>query len=135
MCVFCDIASGNIPSNRVFETEDVIAILDIKPVSSGHILVMPKRHAANFEESDDTLLAKLISGVKQAGRLVKEKLGAPGYCVIENNDPVAGQVIPHIHFHVIPRYEGDGLPLWPGKDYQEGEAEEILFKLTRQNNK
>lgn len=129
MCVFCKIISGDIPSYKIFEDERTLAFLDIKPVRPGHILVIPKKHFHNLEEINSEDLTALIQTVKKIGGLLKDKLKVEGYNVITNNDAVAGQVVPHLHFHIIPRAMDDGLPLWPGCDYQSGEAEQILEKL------
>lgn len=128
-CLFCKIIAGQVPCDKVYEDDDTLAFLDINPVSPGHTLVVPKQHFANMEDIDDDTLAKVITVVKMVGGSIKSGLGVDGYNVTENNDPVAGQVIPHIHFHVIPRSEGDGLRPWPGNPYQGEEAEEILSKI------
>ncbi|MDP3836921.1 MAG: HIT family protein [bacterium] len=129
MCVFCKIIAGEIPAYKVYEDERVLAFLDITPVHVGHTLVIPKKHVANLEaiESDD--LTALILAVKKIGKKIKENLAYDGYNVLENNDPVAGQVISHIHFHLIPRKAGDGLNRWPDNKYAEGEEEDTMNKL------
>ncbi len=129
MCIFCQIINNEIPSPRVYEDDKALAFLDIAPVNPGHTLVVPKRHYENIEAIPAEELGELMKTVKKIGALLKDKLGIPGYNVMENNDPVAGQVVRHLHFHIIPRHEGDGLALWPGHSYKEGEAEEILKKL------
>ncbi len=129
MCLFCKIVSGEVPSYKVYEDEAVLAFLDISPCNPGHTLVIPKDHYANMEEIPENKLCLLISAVKKIGQSIKENLGVPGYNVSENNDSVAGQIIPHIHFHIIPRREGDGLRPWPQGKYADGEAEEILNKI------
>lgn len=129
MCIFCQIIAGEIPSYQVYEDERVLAFLDIRPINSGDILVVVKKHAANFEEVAEEDLQAAILAVKKIGRLIKEKLGYAGYNVIENNDPVAGQEVPHLHFHIIPRLAGDGIKFWPSHNYAPGEAEAILLKL------
>ncbi len=131
MCVFCEIIKGSIPSHKVYEDDDVYAFLDIAPVSYGHTLVVPKEHYANMETIPEDVLCKLIAAVKKVGKAVKEGLGVAGYNISENNDPVAGQVIPHIHFHVIPRRRDDGLKLWPQGKYGDGEAEEVAEKIRK----
>ena len=73
MCVFCDIVSGKIPVHKVFETEEVLAVLDINPTAPGHILVMPKPHAANMEEISEELLNQVIAGVKKAPLSLMER--------------------------------------------------------------
>lgn len=128
-CLFCKIVSGEIPSYKVYEDENILAFLDVAPVSPGHTLVVPKKHFTNLEDIPENELCALIRAVKKIGKSIKAGLGAPGYNVSENNDPAAGQVIPHIHFHVIPRAKGDSLELWPQGKYQAGEAEEVLKKI------
>ncbi|MDD3285374.1 MAG: HIT family protein [Patescibacteria group bacterium] len=129
MCLFCKIVSGEVPSFQVYEDGRVLAFLDIAPVHKGHILVIPKRHYANLEEIPEEELQSLITAVKKCGLMLKEKLAYAGYNVSENNDPVAGQEIPHLHFHVIPRIAGDNLPLWRKEAYAPGEAEAICAQL------
>jgi len=130
MCIFCQIVNREIPAQIVYEDVDTLAFLDIKPVNPGHILVIPKKHYQNLEEVPVEELQKIIVIVKKMGALLKEKLGVAGYNIAENNDPVAGQIIPHLHFHVIPRHQDDGNNLWDQRDYQPGEAEEVMKKLT-----
>jgi len=128
-CIFCKIAAGELPSFKVYEDEDTLAFLDIRPANYGHTLVIPKKHLVNLEEVDEKVLCQVMGTVKKVGRAIKAGLGAAGYNVMENNDPVAGQIVPHLHFHVVPRKENDGLKPWPQGRYNEGEAEYILKKI------
>jgi histidine triad (HIT) family protein len=128
-CIFCKIIVGEIPSYKVYEDEFTLAFLDINPVNFGHTLVIPKKHFVNIDEADEETLCQVIRIVKKVGESFKKNLGAPGYNVQENNDPAAGQVVPHLHFHVVPRNLDDGLGLWPQKKYKENEAEEVLNKI------
>jgi histidine triad (HIT) family protein len=130
-CVFCKIVAGQIPSAKVYEDEAILAFLDIAPVHDGHVLVIPKKHYANLEAMPEDELCVLIKAVKKIGRALKEGLGIPGYNVTENNDPVAGQIIGHLHFHIIPRKEDDGLHLWPQGRYGEGQMEEVAQKIRK----
>ena len=130
MCVFCQIAAGELPAHKIYEDEKFLAFLDIKPVNLGHTLVIPKQHYADLEAIPPAELAELIIVAQKIGRLLKERLGVTGYNLTENNGAVAGQIIPHLHFHVIPRHEGDGHVTWMQSQYGPGEAEEILKKLT-----
>jgi len=129
-CIFCKIANKEIPCHKVFEDEKVLAFLDIAPVNPGHVLVIPKKHFQNFEEIPEDELCALAKAVKKIGQAVKSRLGVEGYNVLENNGPAAGQIISHIHFHVIPRKSDDGLKHWPQNKYKEGEAGEIASKIT-----
>jgi len=117
----------------VYEDENTLAFLDIAPVNPGHTLIVPKKHYINMEEIPEDQLCQLAAVIKKIGKAVKDGLGAEGYNVTENNDPISGQIVPHLHFHVIPRRQGDGLRLWPQGEYGEGEAEEILKKLSINN--
>ena len=128
-CIFCKIIANEIPSHKVYEDENVLAFLDIAPVNPGHTLVVPKKHYANLEEISADELCLVIKAVKKVGQAIKSGLKAPGYNIAVNNDPVAGQVVPHLHFHLIPRKEGDGHQLWQQGKYNEDEAENIVNKL------
>jgi len=128
-CIFCKIVAGEIPSHKVYEDGRVLAFLDIRPVHPGHTLVIPKQHYLNMEEIPAEELAALMAVVKAVGKLLKDKLGIAGYNIGENNDPVAGREVPHLHFHVMPRRAGDGFKLWPQREYGPDEAEEVIKKL------
>lgn len=128
-CVFCKIVSEELPSYKVYEDKDTMAFLDINPTAFGHTLVIPKKHFSNFEAIPEDLLQKTILVVKKIGQSIKDNLEVVGYNVCENNDPGANQIIPHIHFHLIPRYKNDHLDPWPQAKYPEGKAQEILEKI------
>jgi histidine triad (HIT) family protein len=111
-CIFCRIANGGIPSeNVVYDDADAMAFLDINPASAGHTLVIPKKHFKDIMEIPDAELSKLMSAVKKVARAVKKGTGADGINVIQNNGEAAGQAVHHIHFHIIPRNDGDGITL------------------------
>ena len=129
-CIFCKIVKGEISSYKVYEDKTVLAFLDKMPVTSGHTLVIPKKHFRNIEEAPEKTLCQIMKAVKKIGKAIKNGLGAEGYNVAENNDPVAGQLIPHLHFHIIPREKNDGLRPWPQRKYKEKEPEKILKKIT-----
>lgn len=131
MCVFCQIISQEIPCYEVYEDQKALAFLDIKPSSPGHTLVVPKNHYSNLEEISEEDLSALIVAVKKAGQILKDRLGVSDYNVVVNNGSVAGQIVDHLHFHIIPRQENDGLPFPSGRPYQPGEAEAIVDKLTK----
>jgi len=128
-CIFCKIINNEIPSYKIYEDEKILAFLDINPVNPGHTLVITKKHFKNMEEIPEEELCFLIKAVKKIGKAIKEGLEVKGYNINENNDKIAGQVIPHIHFHIIPRNENDNLHLWPQYKYKEGQADEIINKI------
>ena len=130
MCIFCKIVSGELPSYKVYEDDKVLAFLNIEPVSIGHILVIPKKHVVSLEETSPEDLTAVMLVVQKIGGTLKKKLGVDGYNVGENNGSAAGQTIPHLHFHLIPRHENDGLPSWPKMENVSDNLEEIAKKLT-----
>ena len=115
-CIFCKIIDGQIPSYKVYENDSLLAFLDIFPKSYGHIVVVPKKHYYNFLDMPDDDICNFFKELKKISILIKEKLKIDGFNLVQNNFPAAGQVIPHLHFHIIPRMKGDGpLRMIPGK--------------------
>ena len=103
-CIFCRIVDGEVPSVRVYEDGEHLAFLDANPRSEGHVLAIPKEHITTLDELGDEEIAKLFVVVKRVAEALKERMGAEGYNVVSNNGEIAGQVIPHVHVHVVPRY-------------------------------
>lgn len=103
-CIFCKLASGEIPTNAIYEDEDFKVILDASPVVEGHALILPKEHYRNLYELDDELAAKAIKLTKKIMIHEKKVLGCDGYNLLQNNEPAAGQTVFHYHMHLIPRY-------------------------------
>ncbi len=128
-CIFCKIVAGEIPSAKVYETDKVLAFLDISPVSKGHALVIPRQHFATAMDLPDGLLQEIIVVVKKVAKAVMEATGAGGVNLALSNHEIAGQTVPHAHFHVIPRHAGDGLRHWPQGKYAEGEMKEYAEKI------
>ena len=112
MCVFCKIIDGDIPSCKVYEDDEVLAILDLSQVTKGHTLVMPKKHYANILEIPAEELGSLIQKVQMIAKDLVAKLGANGCNILVNTNEVAGQTVMHLHIHIIPRYdETDGITI------------------------
>lgn len=130
-CIFCKIANGQIPSYKVYEDDKVLAFFDILPISHGHTVIIPKKHAASVEELSEEDLTAMTIAMKKIGKAVMEGLGVKGYSVFLDNKSAANQHVPHIHFHLVPRAEGDGLERWPQSGYSEGEAEQCLNSIKR----
>ena len=105
MCVFCEIINGNIPASKVYEDDDVLAILDLSQTTKGHTLVMPKKHYQNILEIPQDELAKLFVKVQKIAKRVTTNLGANGFNILVNTNEVAGQSVMHLHVHIIPRYD------------------------------
>jgi len=128
-CVFCKIVEGQIPADRIYESDRLIAILDAHPVNPGHLLLLSKKHYQTIDEAEAEVLSEIGSALNELGKRLKTRLGVTGYNICYNNGQVAGQVVPHLHFHIIPRHPDDNLKLWVGKEYEEGEAAKILNLL------
>ncbi len=129
-CIFCKIVSGEIPSGKVYEDESVVAFMDINPAVKGHCLVLPKEHYENIFDVSDEVLGETILAVKKVASAVQKAVKSDGVNVLQNNNRAAGQLIPHIHFHVIPRFEGDGIDFsYRPEKYAEGEMAEMLAKI------
>lgn len=122
---------GIIPAHKVYEDEFTMAFLDKAPVQKGHVLIIPKDHYDRLEEVDEEDLNTLIETVQKVGRAVMKLPNVIAYNVKLNNGPGAGQVIDHVHFHVIPRYAEDGLQDWEGKEYGDGEIQDTKNLLIK----
>jgi len=120
-CLFCSIIAGTIPVQRVYEDTDTLAFLDVHPVNPGHLLVIPKEHVADIRDVSDTALTAVMRTVKKMANLLTTSLHIEGVNVMQNSGRDAGQVVFHLHVHVIPRTSGDGHEQWHGSAYADGE--------------
>ena len=116
-CIFCAIVSGAIPSSKVFESDTVYAFLDLNPVHKGHTLIIPKKHFKDVTELDTTLGRDIFDAMQRVAGAVMEATGAKGFNVLQNNGRIAGQMVDHLHWHIIPRFADDGLDMWPQGKY------------------
>lgn len=105
-CVFCKIIAGQLPCSKVYEDDKALAFMDIGPVVKGHTLVVPKSHHDPITGTPVEVLQHLIAVVQKIARAQFDAFRAQGVNVTQANGRVAGQIVPHIHFHVIPRFEG-----------------------------
>lgn len=109
--IFAKILRGEIPSHKVYEDEHTLAFMDVMPQGRGHTLVIPKAPSRNILDADPETLLRVIPVVQKVAVAVKEAFEADGVTVIQFNEPASGQTIYHLHFHIIPRF--DGVPLKP----------------------
>ncbi len=107
-CIFCKMIKGDIPAEKVFEDDHVITVMDIHPKAPGHVMVIPKVHASNILELPEEEIKPLFSAVKKVVNMINEALSPKGFTMGLNHGSVSGQEVNHIHFHIIPRFEGDG---------------------------
>lgn len=125
-CIFCLIASGDIPSAKVYEDDTVLAFLDLSPVHPGHTLVIPKKHYKDMLEVPSELGTAVFAALKKVGTAVVKATGATGFNVMQNNGLSAGQTMFHIHWHIIPRFDGDGLGAWEQGNYPDTAAMQAM---------
>jgi histidine triad (HIT) family protein len=128
-CVFCEIVQGRAPASRLYDDEHVLAFLDINPVNPGHALLIPKEHRETFLDLPDHLMEPLGVAARKISAALLRATGAGGLNLMINNYRVAGQLIPHAHFHLVPRHPGDGLRLWPGRRASAAELERMAEKV------
>jgi histidine triad (HIT) family protein len=129
-CIFCKIAAGQIPCSKIYEDQKVLVILDIGPVSDGHTLVIPKEHCTKVHNCNAESLAAVTAVLPKIASAVADAVGADGYNILCNNGRAAGQLVEHLHFHIIPRKTGDGVfNHWPAFKYPQGKAEKIAEEI------
>ncbi len=129
-CIFCKLASGEIPSTTLYEDEDFRVFLDIAPAVRGHAIVVPKQHMADLLTVSCDTSEKILPIVSKTARAMKDALGCDGINILQNNGEAAWQSIFHLHFHVLPRYKDDNFTIpWKTLTYNSGEAEEIAAKI------
>ncbi|MBN2563119.1 MAG: HIT family protein [Phycisphaerae bacterium] len=129
-CIFCKIAAGEIPSCRVLESPDFLAFLDVTPLAPGHALLIPKRHYESILDVPGEVLAAIAAHLPKLAGAIMRATGASGMNVLQNTGRCSGQAVFHLHFHLIPRREGDGLGFrWNTVGYAEGEAEAMESKI------
>ena len=113
-CVFCAIVSGTAPAERVYEDASVIAIMDIHPAATGHVLVIPKHHWPDLWHIRPADAGETMAASVQVAGMIRRALGPDGINLVHASGRAAWQTVFHFHLHLVPRYEGDGLvPPWP----------------------
>lgn len=121
--IFSRIIQGELPCEKIDETDNEICLLDISPFTEGHTLVIPKREVARFEELPETEALSLMHTMQRVSKAVCKAYGGADYNIQLNNGPGAGQEVPHVHFHIIPRPDGLRVPNL-GK-YADGQMAEV----------
>jgi histidine triad (HIT) family protein len=113
--IFAKILKGEIPAYKVYEDDDTLAFMDVMPQAPGHLLVIPKRGSRNLLDADPAMLSTLMPVVQKLAVAAQEAFEADGVFIAQFNEPAAGQTVFHLHFHVIPRHEGQALKPHTGK--------------------
>ena len=107
-CVFCRIINGELDSATVYEDESTLAFLDLRQSNEGHVLVVPRNHIEQIYDLDEDTASALASAVCKVARAVRRVYAPDGLSVWQSNGPAAFQEVPHVHWHVFPRYTDDG---------------------------
>ena len=130
-CIFCQIASGNAKSWKVYETDHAYAFLDIHPVNEYHTLVIPKRHYVNIFDIPTGELLHVMSALKHVVDLYQERLGLANAQIVNSSGAEAQQDVFHLHFHIVPRQKGDGQDVkWSPHPEMRERFDDLLAKLT-----
>jgi histidine triad (HIT) family protein len=127
-CIFCKLANGEIPTRSIYQDDTFRVILDADPATRGHALILPKDHYANLFELPDDVAAKAFVLAKNLASVMKERLHADGFNLVQNNGEIAGQTVFHFHLHLIPRYNNDGNReklCWNHESFTEEQFDEI----------
>jgi histidine triad (HIT) family protein len=107
-CIFCKIINKEVGSKVVYENDHAISFLDVHPHAPGHTVVIPKVHTETILDLPDEYMGPLMEAVRESTRILKEKMEPEGFTIGINHGSVAGQAVPHLHIHVLPRWKGDG---------------------------
>lgn len=127
-CIFCKIVSGELPGYKIYEDEYTVAFLDIAKDIDGHTLVVPKKHCRNILDADDETLAHVSKAIKTIANHYMS-LGYHGINILNANESCAQQTVFHLHYHIIPRKNHDGIDAWPKLDCSKYELEDMWNKL------
>lgn len=128
-CIFCKIIRGELPSEKIYETDNILCFLDVNPLGKGHVLCIPKEHYENVFEMDGSLAAEIMKAGKKVAQMQKENLDADGVDFLQYNGRAGGQEVMHYHLHILPRYESDSVDAWPDTDYEKKDLAETAKTL------
>lgn len=132
-CIFCKIAQGDIPCHKLYEDDHVLAFLDVGPLSRGHCLLIPKAHHMTIDCLPEALAAACGRALPKLSKAVAAATGVTNWNILQNNGQAAGQVVHHVHFHIIPRIEGDGLGYrWPAGKLDGEDAKKLVEAIKRE---
>lgn len=130
-CIFCKILNNEIPSKKIYEDDNFLAMLDIAPATKGHVLIVPKEHATTMSDLSDDKLSKILVLAKKIIEAMKKVHGFSDYNIIQNNGPLAGQTVAHYHMHLIPRYSVDEVSLWSPHDNDPSVTEDMAEQVRK----
>jgi len=123
-CIFCKIVKKEISCTKIYEDKSFLSFLDIKPVSDGHLIIIPKKHVIWMQEADDQTISEIFKLTKKLMLALKNGLNCDYV-----QESVVGNEIPHFHIHLIPRYHGDNFKNFPTKEYTPAKVKEVQEKI------
>jgi histidine triad (HIT) family protein len=131
-CIFCKIVAGKVPCAKLLEDDHALAFVDIGPLTEGHSLLIPKEHVETLDALSAESAGAVLRHLPALGRAVRQAVGAEGLNILQNNGKVAGQLVPHVHFHLIPRTTGDAFQFnWPAGEYPQGRLDELAEAIRK----
>ena len=132
-CIFCKILSGQVPCCKILEDDGALAFMDIGPLAEGHLLLIPKSHYVTLDEMPADEAAAMLRHLPSLTKTLLQVTCCKGVNVLQNNGRVAHQLVPHVHFHIIPRNPGDEFHFnWPSGCYPKGRMEELAEAMRKQ---
>ncbi|GCC10320.1 HIT-like protein [archaeon] len=132
-CIFCRIVKGEIPCHIVYENRHIIAFLDINPMTEGHTLVVSKAHIESFSDSSIDIASKIAEGSVTVAGALKKALKPEGFNYFINEGKLAGQLVMHLHMHVVPRYGGDDVKFEAGRvELDDEEMKAIAKRISKE---
>jgi histidine triad (HIT) family protein len=131
-CIFCRIVAGEIPSSKLYEDDDVLSFLDINPINFGHSLVIPKKHFESLFDAPAEEVAKVAKRLPALARAVAAATAASGVNIFQASGAVAGQVVLHLHFHIVPRHPNEGFTFgWRQQKYAPGAMQQMQERILK----
>jgi histidine triad (HIT) family protein len=132
LCIFCKIVNKEIPSTKIYEDEKTLSFMDINPNNKGHCLIITKKHYETLNDIPENELKQLIVIVQKVSKAVVNATSCHGFNIVMNNKKASGQLVPHVHFHVIPRFENDNvMGNWKTTKYNEHEMDEYAKAIRK----
>ena len=120
-CIFCKMVAGEVSCTKVLDDENALAFMDIAPLAEGHVLLIPKEHYVTMGELPSDLAGAVFRHIPSLVHAVQSATGCEGVNVLQNNGSIAGQLVPHVHVHIIPRNPGGKFKFnWPAGEYEAG---------------
>ena len=128
-CIFCDVINGKLPCYMIYEDDDCLVILDKYPIDNGHSLIITKKHFEKIIDMNTDDVSRLFSKIPKIANAIIKATDADAFSVAQNNGKAAKQIIPHVHIHVIPRYNSTGTLWTKRKIMNDNELSELAKKI------